>query len=174
MNKFIFIVALALFGFIGTATAQETFVGATYVRINPDVRQPSFHFDKQSDSVGVTASVTDYETKNIGLTAEGSAVFNKGDQPNQLYTGLAGLTLKRQYTSVAPFVKGLAGVGILRVGNTVFGRSKSDAELAVKLSAGLDLGKGKIKYRLIEAGYLRTYFYNSTQGSLILSTGIVF
>src|SRR5690348_3002519 len=127
MRKLILTFAFLLMGVIATNAQTETFIGARYVRVNPDIHRPAFRFDRDSDSVGAVASITSYETKNLGFTAEGSAVFNGSRQANQLYTALGGITLKsRQYESVQPFVTGLAGVGVLRVSDNSYGRSQTD------------------------------------------------
>jgi hypothetical protein len=168
-------IILALAAFVGASSAQDTYVGIDYTRVNPSVRQPHFRFDSATDSVGLVASYTGYETKNLGLTAEGSAVFNGGRATSQLYTALGGLTLKSRYSpSVQPYVSGLAGVGVARVGKTVFGPSNVDSGFAYKLAGGVDIGSGRTKFRLIELGYLRTNLYGQGQNNFVASTGIVF
>lgn len=175
MNKFILTAVFSLLAFVGAVSAQETFVGAQYVAVNPNVVQTPFKFNRQSDNFGLVASLTNYQTKSIGLTAEASAVFNSSSQSNQLYTAMGGVTFKsRRFKSVQPFVKGLAGVGIVRVGKTATAPSNSDADVAFKLSTGVDLGSGKIRYRLFEVGYLQTGVFNSRQNNFTLSTGLVF
>jgi len=174
MKKYIVTMLLIVGGFIGLANAQETFVGVQVQRINPNITEPVFRFDRQTDSVGPVVSFTNYETKNLGLTAEGSAVFSGENQTTQLYTALGGLTLKsRSYNSVQPYVKALAGVGISRVGN-ILGDTKTSVSPTYKAGVGVDLGKGKVKFRLIEGGYQYTRFYDQRQDAIYLSSGIVF
>lgn len=179
MNKFILAMALAITSFVGVGFAQtpasETYVGAQYTRVNPDVREPNFRFDDSSDSLGGVISITDYKTQNIGLTAEGSAVFNTGNTPNQLYTGMGGLTYKiRKHDKVQPFGKVVGGFAVLRVGDTVFGPSRTNADIAFKVSTGVDYGTGNVKFRIFEVGYLQTRFYNQRQDNFVVSTGVIF
>ncbi len=174
MKKTIVLFSLMLFGFLGTP-AQETNVSVQFARNNPDVTRSDFAYNKQSDSLGAVASVTSYQTKSVGLTAEGSALFNTGKQSNQLYTGLGGVTLKsRKYASFQPFVKGLAGFSVLRVGDHPFYPSQTDANVAFKASAGFDVGKGRVKYRPIEVGVLTSRLFNDRQNFVLISTGLTF
>jgi hypothetical protein len=176
MRKFILTIAFALIAGVVDINAQsETSLGVQYVRLNPSIHQPHFRFDRNTDSVGVVASITDYQTKNIGFTAEGSANFNGSRQSNQLYTAMGGLTLKsRSSASFQPYISGLAGLSVLHVSDNVFGPGQTNAGVAFKAAVGFDVGKGKVKYRPIEAGYLQTHLFNQRQDNLVLSTRIVF
>jgi hypothetical protein len=175
MKNILIAAVLAITCFVGISVAQsEVFVGAQYVRVNPDVRQLAFRFDTATDSVGVAASITSYQTKSLGLVADGGAVFNAGDASSQLYTALGGVQYKyRGYTKFQPFVKGAAGLGIIRV-DAYNRKEKTDADIAFKGSVGLDYGIGKYKWRIFEAGYLQTRFYSQRQDNFVFSTGLVF
>ncbi len=171
MKNLILTTIITLVSFVGVFS-QETFVGTQYLRVNPDIRRPNLRFDRSSDNLGVVASLTNYKNNYFGLTAEGSANFRGGKSENQLYTVLGGVTLKsRKGKSIQPFVKGLAGISILR---TSFNQAKTDVGLAFKPSVGFDVGKGKYKWRVVEVGYLNTNFYGKYQNNLSLSTGLVF
>lgn len=174
MRKFILVIALTLMGIVG-ASAQEAYVGGQYVYINTDVRQKNFRFDQNSHSFGAVGSYTKYATINLGVTGEVGAAFNQSRQSNQLYTALGGLTLKsRRYETVQPYLKGLVGLGVLRVSDNAYGPSRTDSSLAYKLGAGVDVGKHKVKFRVVEAGYMRSYLFNTTQNSVYISSGVVF
>ena len=178
-KKFMLMGLLALVGFVGAAKAQsETYVGAQFVRVNPDVRQGAFRYDGQSDSLGAVASYTNYFSKSAGLTGEVSVNFITGDRSKQLYTALGGVTLKyRENASVQPFVTGAVGIGTVHVDKrTLFigSPAKTDTNVAYKVSTGFDLGKGNVKWRVFEAGYLQTRFFNQRQDNFVLSTGVIF
>lgn len=179
MNKFIFTCLLTLAGFIGISNAQtENYVGAQFVRVDVD-GAPVARFDSRTDSFGIVANRTYYFANPMGVTGEVSANFNTGDRSNQLYTGLLGITAKyRGHDKVQPFITGAAGVGILHVngrdGNPVAYPSRTSTDVAFKVSGGVDAGNGRVKWRVFEAGYLRTNFFNSAQNNFTLSTGVVF
>ena len=167
MKNFILVTALMFASFIGIS-AQETNIGVQYVRNNPTT---NFTYQPNSDSIGVVASVTSYQTKNIGLTGEGSANF--GNKGSQFYTALGGVTVKsRKFESFQPFVKGLAGVGILRVRENGVFPSRADANVAFKLAAGVDVGKSKVKWRAVEVGYIQADLFNGSSHFATVSTGI--
>lgn len=177
MKKTILTIMLALVAFAGAAKAQETYLGAQYIKMNVDVHQPNFSFDKDNDMLGGVLAYTKYVNakSTFGLTAEGSANFNTGQQGNQLYTAMGGVTLmSRGSDKFQPFVKGLAGAGVLHVGDSMYGSGRTDTSPAFKLSTGFDVGKGKTKWRVIEVGLLQTRNFNDTQNNFVLSSGIRF
>ena len=168
MKNFILVTALLFAGFVGI-NAQETSVGLQYVRNNPTA---NLQYQPNTDSIGVVASVTSYQTKTIGITGEASANF--GNRDGQFYTALGGVTLKsRKYEAFQPFVKGLTGVGILRVRKNGVFPSRADANVAFKLAAGADTGKGKYKWRN-EVAYLQSDLFSNSAHFVTVSTGIVF
>lgn len=175
MKKFLLMAVISLAGLVGIASAQsESNVSLQYLRVNPSVSQPNFKFDGATDSLGAVASITSYQNKNLGLTAEGSANFNSS-KSSQIYTGLVGVTLKsRASATVQPFVKGLVGLGVSHVGQIGKFSSNSDTNVAFKASAGVDVGKNRVKFRVIELGLLKTYFYGQSQNNFVASTGITF
>lgn len=168
MKNFILVTALLFAGFVGI-NAQETSVGLQYVRNNPTA---NLQYQPNTDSVGVVASVTSYQTKNIGITGEGSANF--GNSNGQFYTAMGGVTVKsKRFTYFQPYVKGLAGVGVLRVRKNGVYPTKSDASAAFKLAVGVDSGKGHYKWRN-EVGYVQSDLLSNNQNFVTISTGIVF
>lgn len=166
---------LVVFSFIGAYAQSEYNVSAQYVRVNPEVRQPKFRYDNETDSIGALASATKYYNANVGITGEVGAAFRDGHQESQLYSALGGVTLKsRHFTSVQPFVKGAAGFVALKVGDSAFGKAQTDYAQAYKLSTGIDYGVGRVKFRVIEVGYLNTRLFHQSQNNLVLSTGVTF
>lgn len=153
----------------------ETSIGVQFTRSNPNVVKPSFKFDNVTDTVGVNVSFTSYETKVIGLTAEASANFSPGTKSVQSYTALGGITLKaRRGMTVQPFIKGLAGLAIVNADNEKGFTSNLDVGLAFKATTGLDIGRNRVKWRMLEVGYLQTNLYGQRQHNFVASTGIVF
>lgn len=177
MNKFILACLLTLAGFISINAQTDTYVGAQFARVDT---APTVRYSGQNDYFGVVANRTWYQTKSIGLTGETSANFDtSSNKGSQFYTAMGGVTLKyRGYEKVQPFVSGTAGLGILHLnrqnGTIVSFPSKTDASEAFKASGGVDYGKSRVRWRVFEAGYLRTNFLDSRQNTFTLSTGVLF
>jgi hypothetical protein len=170
MKRIIALTLLIFAGFFGIQ-AQEVTLGVQYTRSNPDIRQTNFKYDNSTDTVGATASVTSYKTKNIGFTGEASANFNLGDKTSQFYTGMGGLTLKaRRDKNLQPFIKGLAGVVLTRVDNELANNSDVEGSFGFKASAGVDYKR----FRILEVGYLQSKFRGDNQNYFVASTGINF
>lgn len=167
--KLLLISAVITLSAVSAASAQETSVGVQYVRNNPTT---TLNYQPSTDSIGIVASVTSYQTKNIGITGEGSANF--GNSNGQFYTAMGGVTVKsKRFTYFQPYVKGLAGVGVLRVRKNGVYPTKSDASAAFKLAIGVDSGKGHYKWRN-EVGYVQSDLLSNNQNFVTISTGIVF
>jgi opacity protein-like surface antigen len=180
MKKFLFslVMLVALTAFAGTASAQKTFdgyVGAQVVRVNPDVRVPSFKFDKQTDSIGANASLTGFVTDNVGVTGEIAGTTKNG---TSVITGLAGLTIQaRRDKTVQPFVRGLAGLSREAANNELvkLPLSRSDFGFAFAVGAGVDVRVSKnVAIRILQADYLQTHNFGERQDNLRLGAGIRF
>lgn len=187
MKKFLAVALLAIasvFAMVSAASAQtfgpkaEVYVGYQFVRVNPKVHQPNFTFDKSTDSNGANLALTVFGTKHVGLTGELAANFSGGRSGTSLVTGLGGVTIKaRDNKTVQPFLRGLVGVARERANNqqltNVF--DKSDLSLAFAAGGGVDIRVSKnVALRLVQADYLQTRLYGSTQNNLRLGAGIVF
>lgn len=178
-NKLIFAI-MTLCLFVGGIQAQdnsEVTLGVQYTRSNPNIVKPNFKLNDTTDTLGIVASITSYETKALGLTAEGSGNFNVGENTSQIFTVMGGLTLKaRRDKSVQPFIKGLAGIAIERADNERLFSTDSRTSLgsSLKASVGVDYGQGRVKFRLAELGVLQTNVFSTKTNYFVASTGIVF
>lgn len=179
----VFVFALA-FGASAQTTEVKTvegYVGVQAVRVNPDIRQPNYRFDRTTDTLGVNASVTRYfDNSPVGFTAEVGANFDNDETDSSLVTGMVGLTAKaRRDKTVQPFVRGLVGVGRIRSNNeqlnpaTFFDRA--DTGLAFATGAGLDLQLGKrVGLRLVQVDYLQTRTFGEPVNNVRFGAGITF
>lgn len=184
MRKF-FLAFAALFMFAAGAQAQslnektDVYVGYQFVRVNPDVQQPTFRFDNTSDSHGVNGAVTYYfGDKNVGLTGELAANFDGGRQDSSLVTALTGVTVKaRSNKTFQPFARGLVGVNRTRAANEQLSNifDRSDVNGAFALGVGLDAKVSKnVSIRVAQVDYLNTGAFGERQHNLRLGAGIVF
>lgn len=182
MRKFFAALLLATISIIGAsvASAQERnvqgYVGVQAIRVNPDVRQPKFKFDRTTDTVGVNASVTDFLAKSVGLTGEFGANFDGGFHDSSLITGLGGVTIQARNERFQPFARALGG----------FARSNADSELkgavnltdyspAFAVGGGLDIKlSDNIALRVVQADYLQTRSFDSVQHNLRVGAGLRF
>lgn len=177
---FLFTIAvLAIPTFAQTEVKNDTefYIGYQFVRVNPDIKQPNFRFDRTSDLNGANASLTQYVSKNIGVTGELGANFDTENARTGLYTAMGGLTIKgNREKTIQPFIRGLAGVSVFRADDDrrIF-PAKNDLGFAWAVGAGLDVKVGeRVKLRLLQADYLQTNNYNKPQNNLRLGAGIVF
>lgn len=182
--KYILTLVMILASF-GLATAQtatsdkgfETYAGYQFVRINPDIRQPNFRFDRTSDLNGANVSTTYYVDKNVGFTGELGANFDTQNARTGLYTAMGGLTIKaNKGKTLQPFIRGLVGASVFRAdsNNRIF-PTKNDLGFAFAVGGGLDIKVGKrLGLRVIQADYLQTNNYDKSQNNLRLGAGITF
>ena len=170
------ILLITSFGALAQTDKAETYVGIQYQQADFDVKKPDFRLDSSKSTLGVNASITNYETKNIGLTAEGTANWKTGSQSIQHYSLMGGITLKsRKYQTVQPFVRGLVGVSLIKADNERFSTdSRTSTDVMYAVGAGIDVGKERVKWRLVQADYVQTKFFNQSQNTLRIGSGIIF
>lgn len=188
MKKIFAVMILTLVGIVGvsaqTATdsqsANEGFIGYSFVRQGIDIDNPTFDLRDDANSHGVNASYTRYlygtATKAgvIGLTADLGATFaGNGDN---LVTGMVGVTLKaRNNKTVQPYVRGLAGVGRQNVTMNNIQEFSGTAPVFAA-GGGLDFNtKPYSRYKVrVGVDYLNTHFFKEMQHGVRFTTGIVF
>ena len=174
----VLLTVVSLFG-ASVASAQERdvqgFVGVQVVRVNADVRKPSFKFDRTTDTVGLNASVTGFVAENVGLTGEFGMNFDGDLQDSSLITGLGGVTLQARNPRFQPFVRGLGG----------FARTNSDSDNlllnqtsyspAFAVGGGLDIKlSDNIALRVVQADYLQTRAFDTVQHNVRIGAGLRF
>ena len=175
----VILTVVSLFG-ASAVSAQERnvqgYVGVQVVRVNPDIRQPSFRFDRTTDTVGVNGSVTGFVSKGFGLTGEVAANFDGDLRDASLVTGLGGVTLQARNARFQPFVRGLGGVARLNADSDVLGAvNRTDVAPAFAVGGGLDIKLGEnIALRLVQADYLQTRAFDTVQHNLRVGAGIRF
>jgi hypothetical protein len=118
-------------------------------------------FEKSGELNGITGSITGNVTKSVGLVADVTGLYSRG---NGSYLLLFGPRYSfRQFGRVTPFAQAL------------FGGIAPDAAFAMSFGGGLDLKVNKhISLRLVQADYLQLRNGGSTLNSARVSTGIVF
>lgn len=183
MKKFLILTILTMAGILGVnaqsvQTANEGYVGYSFLRQDVKFERPTFKFNENTDSHGFVGSYTRYvggsETKAgvVGFTAEVGANIDS-DGANYI-TALGGVTLKaRNNKVVQPFVKVLGGVS--RNSMDRFGTRNFDAIRPTgSLGGGVDFKiKGRYQWRF-GADYLFTQFASQYQNAVRLNTGLVF
>jgi opacity protein-like surface antigen len=188
-------VGVALFLFAGFASAQipsvNVFLGFSYERTNSSAFRSSNLFSnfgspnlhgweasfegKVLPFVGIVGDVSGHYGSQSFIAAVPTPV---GGGPITVHvTGheqeyLVGPRLSVPVAKFTPFAELMVGVAHIHTGGTL--PSPSNTSFAYALGGGLD-------YRLlgplgarVEADYLRTGFFNSTQNNLRLSVGAVF
>lgn len=161
------------------ASAQERnvqgYVGVQIIRVNPDIRKPSFRFDRTTDTVGVNASVTGFVANSVGLTGEFGANFDGDKHDASLVTGLGGITLQVRNPRFQPFVRGLGGVARVNADGDVFTVNQTDYSPAFALGGGLDIKlSDNVALRVVQADYLQTRAFDTVQHNFRLGAGIRF
>jgi opacity protein-like surface antigen len=174
----VLLTVVSLFG-ASVATAQERnvqgYVGVQVVRVNPDIRQPSFKFDRTTDTVGVNASVTGFVAESLGVTGEFGANFDGDLHDSSLMTGLGGLTLQARNPRFQPFVRGLGGIARVNADNELLSINTTDYSPAFAVGGGLDIKLSEnIALRVIQADYLQTRAFDAVQHNLRLGVGLRF
>ncbi len=171
---------VATFG-ASVATAQERnvqgYVGVQVVRVNPDVRHPSFKFDRTTDTVGVNASVTGFAPdSSVGFTGEFGANFDGDKHDSSLITGLGGITLQARNPRFQPFVRGLGGVARLNAdGDVISLNNQTDIAPAFAVGGGLDIKlSDNIALRVAQVDYLQTRAFDTVQHNVRFGAGIRF
>lgn len=181
-NKFMLLVMfVGLLAFAGGVNAQDRNVevnaGYNFVRVNPDVKSPSFTFNRTTDSNGFAVGVTDFVMPNVGVGVEGTLNFNNGGTDSSLATLLGTVEVKaRQNKRFQPFINGQIGIARERALNeqakNVF--SRSDTGLAFGGNAGLDVVVNKIvSVRVAQLGYLQSRVFDEPQHNFRASAGLV-
>lgn len=185
MKKLFLTMALAIATVVGVGAQTKTettfndksdfYVGYQFVRLNPNVRQPNFRFTKDTDSHGVNGSYTYFfGNKSVGLTNELATSFSSD---TSVTTGMTGVTLKSRKSKVQPFARALVGFAHVRADNEFAntGFKGTNTSLAFAVGGGLDVKlTEKVQLRLIQADYLQTRAFHSTQRNLRLGIGLVF
>lgn len=172
MKKLFIVTSLILAGFIGTK-AQEVYVGAQYQSTDVDTPSRVFSVDNRVNTYGVNSSITKYFAGDLGVTGE---IAGTTSDSVKNYSAMGGLTLKSHtYGALQPFVHVLAGFSGERVRVNPLRTYTDSASPAFVLGGGLDYNTGKrVNVRLIQVDYLQTRFFNQTQNTLRLGTGLVF
>ena len=182
MRQFFATVLFMVVSLIGVSVAEaqernvQGYVGVQVVRVNPDVRRPSFRFDRTTDTVGINASVTGFFAENLGATGEFGANFDGDANDSSLMTGLGGLTLQARNSRFQPFVRGLGGVARVNADTETLGvLNQTDWSPAFAVGGGLDIKLGdNIALRPIQADYLQTRTFGTVQHNLRVGAGIRF
>lgn len=175
----VLLTVVSLFG-ASVATAQERnvqgYVGVQVVRVNPDIQNPSFKFDRTTDTVGVNASVTGFFENSLGVTGEFGANFDGDKNDSSLITGLGGLTLQARNERFQPFVRGLGGVARVNAdGEILSTTNRTDYGAAFAVGGGLDIKLSEnIALRVVQADYLQTRAFDTVQHNFRLGAGIRF
>lgn len=184
MKKFLILTILVLSG-IFTVSAQQTanegYVGYSFLRQDVKFNQFSTSFNENTDSNGFVASYTRYLTDGkvkgdspVGVTVEVGANFDSTKV--NLVTVAAGVTVKaRKLKYVQPSVKALVGVSRQEVTRANILDTKSVTSVFI-LGGGLDFSvKKSSRYKLhVGADYLNNDFSGKMQHGLRLTTGLVF
>jgi hypothetical protein len=154
---------LVLFSVI-TVAAQEDrvdgYIGYQFVRVNPELKNPVFHFNEASDTHGFNTSVTVFlgkEPRFAGITAELAANFEGGQFENSLVTFMGGPTFQKRTGRVQPFVRGLVGVARARSAALQLTNIFETKDLAFSAAGGggLDIKVAEgFALRLIQVDYL--------------------
>lgn len=161
-------------------TANEGFVGYSFLRQNVEVNRASLKFDTDTDSHGFNAGYTRYfggssrKAGVVGFTADLGANFDNGDA--SLVTVMGGLVAKaRNGKYVQPYVRAMGGFSRQNV-NRYNITDTSDITSAFALGTGLDINVKKYsRYKIrFGADYLNTGFKGERQNSVRLTTGLVF
>jgi opacity protein-like surface antigen len=189
MKRLFILLALAVtFSFGATSYAQEAtfneksdvYIGYQFVRVNPNVREANFRFDRNTDTHGVNTSLAYYpDNKSVGFTGELAANFSGGRFDSSLVTAQAGLTIKDRQGDFNPFIRGLVGAARSRAANEQVNPStffdRSDVGLAFTVGTGLDVkASDKVSLRLVQLDYLQTRIYGQPVHNVRIGAGIVF
>lgn len=177
--------AILIMGVVGInaqslQSANEFKIAYSFLRQDVKVEVPTFTFDDNTDSHGVTVGYTRYlngssdRVGTVGLTGEVTASFNNDD--SSLVTAQGGFTLKaRNNERFQPSVRALAGVARQNVtrGN-IF--DVSDVTPAFTLGAGMDIATVRnSRYKLhLGADYVNTRFMGDQQHGARLNVGFIF
>jgi opacity protein-like surface antigen len=187
MKNFLLLAAFALTLAFGTGQAQaqtatfndksDIYVGYQFVRVNPNVNEPNFKFDRQTDSNGVNTALTYFPgNKSVGVTSELAANFSGGRYDSSLVTGQVGVTIKDRTGKFNPFVRGLVGASRIRAANeqtNIFDRSNTGLALTAGVGADYKVSD-KVALRLIQVDYLQTRVYGDPAHNVRVGAGIVF
>lgn len=176
---------ILLAGFVGInaqslQTANEGYVGYTFLRQDVKFERPTFRFNENTDSHGLAVGYTRYlntsktNVGTVGLTTEVAANFDTDEA--SLVTAEAGLILKgRNYARVQPSVRVLAGVGRQHINRRNL-RDNTDTNLAYTAGAGLDFNLTKLSQYKLHTGVdlINTGFAGERQGGARVNFGLIF
>lgn len=157
-------------------SANEFYVGYSFVRQDVKFETPIFRFNENTDSHGVVASYTRYTSKTspVGITGEVGANFDSNKA--SLVTALGGITLKaRNVKWIQPSVKFLAGAARLNVDrHNIF--NPSDVSGAYSAGVGLDFNTRSADTFGVHVGldYINIGFNSQRQNAVRFTTGLVF
>lgn len=161
-------------------TANEGFVGYSFMKENATFDRGLIRYDADNDSHGFNVAYTRYfggtATKAgvVGVTGDFGAQFNNGE--NSMVTGLVGVTAKaRNYKYVQPYVRALGGVARQHVHIHTL-TDVSDYSAAFAVGTGLDINtKAYSRYKIrLGVDYLNTGFGGERQNNVRFTTGLVF
>ena len=183
MKNLIALTILVLAGAIGVSaqqTANEGYVGYSFLRQNVKFERPVVDFNENTDSHGFMAAYTRYldgtatRVGSVGITGEVAANFDSNEA--NVVTAMGGLRVKaRNLNYVQPSFKVVGGVARQHVNRQNI-TDTSDLTAAFAAGVGVDLSTKKdTRYKLhLGADYLNTGFNGERQHGVRLNAGFVF
>lgn len=178
MKKFLGILILTLvsFSYSFAQSANEVYVGYSFVRSDLKFSELATRFNENTDSHGFVTSYTRYlnKGKEFGVTGEFGANFDSSRSKATLVTLMGGVTIKnREAKNFNPYFKGLVGVARQEVNRTnVF--NTSDVSPAFSVGGGFDVNVVKKAKWRIGADYINLGFNSSRHNAWRFHTGLVF
>jgi len=173
MRKLSFVAAL-LAALALPAVAQdhrvEVFTGYSFARLETPSPDPS-------NLHGWNAAVQFNATNWVGMVADFSGHYGQRqllpgiDRNINTHSAMFGPRVQLP-GHFRPFAHALFGVARGSAG--VFGSTQSDTAFGMAAGGGLDVGSGRISYRVIQADYLMNRFFDRNNNNFRLSTGLVF
>lgn len=161
-------------------TQNEGVVAYSFIRQDVKFERPTFKFNENTDSHGVSAGYTRY-TKGekgkvgvFGFTGELAANFDSNEA--SVLTALAGVTAKARNNSfIQPYVRAMVGGARQHVNRRNI-TDTTDVSFAYDLGAGIDFAfKKDSRYALrTSADYINTSFYGQRQNAFRLGLGVTF
>lgn len=176
----VMVVFAGVMGVSAQQTANEGYLGYSFLRQDVKFERPAFRFNENTDSHGVTASYTRYlngspkKVGTVGITGEVAANFDSNEA--SLVTVLGGIRAKaRNMKYVQPSLKLVGGVARQHVNRRNI-TDTSDVSAAFAAGVGLDfvLKEGTRYKPFVGVDYLNTGFHGERQSGVRFNAGLVF
>lgn len=183
MKKIIALTILILAGAFGVSaqqTANEGYIGYSFLRENVKFERPVVAFNENTDSHGFMVAYTRYlngsgaKVGTFGLTGEIAANFDSNEA--SVVTAMGGIRVKaRNLNYVQPSFKLVGGVARQHVNRQNI-TDTSDVTAAFSAGVGFDfVPKKDSRYKpFVGVDYLNTGFNGERQHGVRLNAGIVF